>query len=256
MKPRLSPRRGSPVWLPTLTGRPRGAAPTGFTLVEILASLAVLAIGLSAVVAMVLGSGRITNATSNRNVAAMVIAEAAADIERRHLIADTSHGSNAAQVGLLIETLTSPNPNTHDGVSYQNIAPGAGSWDAWMKPPYRSNPPPLQNVNTLVWPLLALGQDPKYYGGALRPVAATNTVAASGGAYRVIYRLERHPAWHPHIEDPVTGEVSYAAENPQSPFAGIYVLTLTVYAERARLAAKLEQISDPVVMYVRDKKAR
>jgi len=236
----------------------------GFTLIEILASLAVLAVGLTSVVAMVLGSSRISSMAAKRNVATIITTEALAEIQRRHLITSTKYGYSANQVGLLIETLKSPNPNTHDtdtnkqkNLVGEDPTLSLATWNQTLQPPYLSNPPAADNVHTMVWPL---GPTPKYFAGAV--VAPTNTTGAdtdaflANTAYRVIYRLERHPAWQMHTVDPVTGAVTYSPENPNSPFAGLYLLTLTVYADPTTRCKRLEQISDPVVVYLRDKKPR
>jgi prepilin-type N-terminal cleavage/methylation domain-containing protein len=261
--------------------------PAGFTIVEVLAAMAVLAVGLAAVMAMVLGSTRVSATAAKRNVAAVLISEAVADIESRHLITSNAYNP-ASDIGLLVETLASPNPNTHDPRSFQNLFPpgtfaGKAVWDAYCAPPYLLNVPPPSImpppdcVHTLMWPLpQPPGQplrvqtlrvngtmatvyyaDPKFFGGPL--VQAANQLdnpLPSGTAYRAIYRLERHPEWHPHTVDLATGLVTYSGEFASSPFAGIYVLTLTLYADPSMKGLRLEQISDPVVVYLRDRKPR
>jgi len=277
-------------------GRPRYDA-AGFTLVEVLAALAVLAVGLAAVLAMVLGSSRVSATAAKRNVAAALITEAVADIQNRHLI--TSNRYNAASdIGLLVETLNSPNPNTHDynrgGQSFMNLFPpntfNQTTWQQYCSPPYLLNLPPPATapqadcVNTLLWPLpqpayppgpnpgqplhqasmsvngvatTLYYSDPKFYGGPLVQASGNETNPnPSGTAYRAIYRLERHPDWHPHAVALDTGAVTYGGENPYSPMAGIYVLTLTLYADPSMKGLKLEQVSDPVVVYLRDRKPR
>jgi Tfp pilus assembly protein PilV len=233
----------------------------GFTLIETLVALFVLMIGLSAVVALVLGAGKMANAASDRNVAAMIIAEAVPDIERRHLVTGTIANTDPAHVGLLVETVNAASatpivPNTHDGISYQNIKPNwyssAASWEADMIPPYMLPAPALDAVHTLMWPLKA--EDPKYYGGPLRQ--SGGGALTSGTPYRVVYRLERHPEWHPHTIDVPNGLASYGVEIPNSGYAGVYVLTLTVYRDPTKVGARLEQISDPVVVFLRDKRVR
>ncbi|MCY3019172.1 MAG: prepilin-type N-terminal cleavage/methylation domain-containing protein [Planctomycetota bacterium] len=234
----------------------RGTPPAGgFTLVEILAALAVLAIGLSAVVAMVLGSSRICNAAADRNSAAIVISEAVADIERLHLITTETvrppfPAGRDKDVGLFIATADNVSgwPNVHDVNLYGGVKVGTGL-DRWRLDQF-VNP---TNVATMIWPPSTY---PRYYGGPLRPPASTTVPAAdgpelrtSGTPFRVIYKLERHSDWQ---------------GNAYSPYVGVYVLTLAVYRDLSPgisptkpekysnpKRAVYEQVSDPVVLFLR-----
>jgi len=266
----------------------------GFTLIEILAAMAILLVGLASVVSVVLGSSRFSNAAARRNVAAIIISEAVEDIQRRHLITSTNYGYSADKVGLLIETLKSPNPSVHtpnanvpDGVALSNLVTSSdpmrmATWNLNLQPLYLTPRPPPDAVNTLVWPL---GISPKYFAGpAIQSNSGvgpdTSTPLYGNTAYRVIYRLERHPEWQPHTTDPQTAMTpfywgspvwqqgawaatgntasgtAYGPEVVGSPFAGMYVLTLAVYHDPTSQCASLEQVCDPVVVYLRDKKAR
>ena len=78
----------------------------GFTLVEVLAALAVLAFGLAAIVGVFMGTLRYSGNSSDRNIAMILIPEAARQIEREHLI--TKHDASWASsghIGMFIETL-------------------------------------------------------------------------------------------------------------------------------------------------------
>lgn len=249
-----------------ISAAPSNSCAPGFTLVEILAALAVLAVGLASVLAIVLRSSRISIEAARRNAAAMIISEAVAEIERRHLITSTNYGYSIDKVGLLIETLKSSNPNIHDNYAYMNLAGEDKStsslfFDAQNHlrlPPYLSSatiPITPDTVNTLPWPL----GTPKYVAGPTIEGNQGLDSTTSGTAYRVVYRLERHPDWQSHpAVDSGNGVLTYpyGSENLNSSFLGIYVLTLIVYADPTTVCARLEQISDPVVVYLRDKKAR
>ena len=229
-------------------------APRAFTLVEILAALAVLGVGLTAIVGLVLGSVRLSGTAADRNIAKVIIAEAVADIERIHLITTNMLGVSAPgispdEIGLLIETVNSPNPNTHE-MRYKTATVGSTFFDFQLSKytQLKCFTPPLNAAatNTLLWPF---SNGPRYEAG---PVVAGGAGDETSFAYRVIYRLERHPNWHPHSDDCTT----WQGEDSDSPFAGTYVLTLAVYRDLDRKGGRLEQTSDPMVMYLRDKKVR
>lgn len=210
----------------------------GFTLIEILAALGILAIGLSAVLAMVLGSTRISYATSDRNSATLAITDAMADIERLHLItSDTvaQVGGSSAHVGLYIATSEPAAgwPSIH-ATPYANVTAYGGLLNQYVGvPPNDVSVPP----NTMIWPP---SPDPRFYGGPFREKGAGGT--SSGAAFRAIYRLERHPDWQ---------------ANDASPYNGVYVLTLAVYRDidqqkpPADTTKRYEQVTDPVVVYLR-----
>ncbi|HEY3324625.1 MAG TPA: prepilin-type N-terminal cleavage/methylation domain-containing protein [Planctomycetota bacterium] len=219
----------------------------GFTLIEVLATLAVLAIGLSAIVAMVLGSSRMSAVTVDRNIAAMIIPEAIADIERIHLVTkDNAPANKISDVGRYIITAGDANgdttklgdpqtvyvPSVHNP-AYANTQVNTRSMSQHMYP--RTGD---LTSSLMVWPI---SQDPKYYGG-LRDTGSAGQV---GTPFRAIYRLERHPDWVK------TGDTS--------EYEGMYVLTVVVYKDRepknviVNEGHKYEQVSDPVVVYLRKK---
>jgi prepilin-type N-terminal cleavage/methylation domain-containing protein len=225
----------------------------GFTLVEILATMGVLAIGLSAVVSLVLGSTRATVVAADRNTATIFLSEAAENIERLHLITAEVVQSGyvpyaqPTDVGLFIETVNTPVmdaaatrrwptvrtsavlPNDSD---YGQVRVGAA------KRPLKDfvNIP---SPDTMVWPPSDVS--PRYNGPA-----TSGTGGTSGFPYRVIYHLERHPDWVAHPNG--------------SPYMGIYVLTLAGYRDLTpdpKVAGsdtankKYEQISEPMIVYLR-----
>ena len=215
----------------------RYRAAAGFTLIEVLTAMTVLAIGLAGVMSLVYGSSRAAQLASDHNIATIILQEAIADIQRNHLITNPMPGVGAVQpydVGLYVETWAS----------------GDGMWPNISNPPYSSTlvkpdsarpSISLSSFNNLNWknelfwpPSLA----PKYYGG---PLGSGGVPTGTG--YRVLYRLERHPNW--------------ISKTPQLSFEYMYVLTLTVYKDLNPSVPpnsnkkQLEQISDPMVVYLR-----
>lgn len=240
-------------------------APGGFTLIEILATLLILAIALPAVVALVLGNSRAGQVAGDRNTAAMIISEAVADIERMHTITPGMLVSGTpvpvSHVGLMIETVQPASyyppdplaprvpyaaPNIHavfEGVDYGALRPRSPNSSPG---PYALRQKFLNpnSKNTLYWP--PTGESPRY-GGPLQG-STMGPTGTNGTPYRVLYQLNRHPDW-----------IVY----PQSPFINTYVLTLAVYRDLSPQALpeisiatpgnpvkKLEQVSDPVVVYL------
>jgi prepilin-type N-terminal cleavage/methylation domain-containing protein len=237
----------------------------GFTLIEVLITLLVLAIGLTGTLAIVMGSTRNGNKASDRNIAAIVLDEAIADIQRNHLItvpanstfpvASTSYGATNVQVnelGLYIETIDTDTTGNHLWPNLQYAPSGtAGNYtgvkannfllSSFANPKLFPNPndpnpaSPTLPSNVLLWPA---SSDPKYYGGPLKGPGVS-----TGVAYRVAYKLERSPNW-------------IAAAPNQFSFDGVYVLTLTVYKDLNPAVLpgspkkQLEQISDPMVVYL------
>jgi prepilin-type N-terminal cleavage/methylation domain-containing protein len=211
----------------------------GFTLIEILIALLILAIGMAAVVGLVIGAQRISNSTSDRNIARALISEAVADIERMHLITKTIAASPADE-GLLLETradLTVPNihSSSYSGISFESkpiishVAKYCGMkcLDGMTEHP--------STAKTFLWPW---ANDPKFLGGATNSTSYLDT----NYGYWVIYRLERHPDW--------------VAQGDESIKAGLYALTLTAYRDVDRKGGRFEQLNDPMVVYLRDKKVR
>jgi prepilin-type N-terminal cleavage/methylation domain-containing protein len=236
----------------------------GFTLIEILVALLILAIGMAAVVGLVIGAQRISNNTSDRNIARALITEAVADIERMHLITNPMPNAIAVpadEVGLLLETTNwlpaekwaapatpelNPNPNIHRGI-YRNvefdtrpvydttlgILDGSSGFHKFNCFPPAMADHPKNTLSTLIWPWNVV--DPKLIGGQNNGASDPTSYG-----YRIIYRLERHLDWV--YDDDV--------------YAGIYVLTLTAYRDMDRKGGRLEQLCDPMVVYLRDKKVR
>jgi prepilin-type N-terminal cleavage/methylation domain-containing protein len=228
----------------------------GFTLIEVLITMLVLAIGLTGALAVVMGSARSGVKASDRNIASIVLAEAIADIEHCHRITvpagsvfpvpTTTYGAQNVQeneVGLYIETVDSdgsgmwPNIQNHGGGGdYTGVYVGATHFpltSSRASSKVFPNPTdPALPSNILLWPF---SPDPRYYGGPLKKSGLSD-----GVAYRVGYKLERHPQW-------LAGQFSYD---------GVYVLTLVVYkmanptAQPSSNKIQLEQISDPMVTYL------
>lgn len=85
-----------------------------------------------------------------------------------------------------------------------------------------------------------------------RNAAAILIPAVIGGNYyRTRYRLEKHTDWWPHDSDG-----NEAAEQPGSAYRGVYVLSIAVYRDPEQDMSKAVQVSDPVVTYLRDRRAR
>ena len=233
------------------------ASSAGFTLIEILVAMAVLVLGLASVLSLVLGSGRMADSAVDRNMAATIIPLAVEDIQRTLLITKgmdqtklwTCRALGPADYGLLL--VTNPVDPTvtvlrvRDAIP--NILPTGSAANQF--------PTPNPNPSTEMWPfrtdfpnLSVSSRVPPFYlaspvsvGGSLYRQSSTSTQQENfSSAYRVLFRLERHPDW--------------VAVGESSEFAGIYVLSLTAYRDLARDASRLIQISDPTVIFLRDKK--
>ncbi|HYG76335.1 MAG TPA: prepilin-type N-terminal cleavage/methylation domain-containing protein [Planctomycetota bacterium] len=244
----------------------RSPAPSGFTLIEILASMAVLAIGLAAVVSMVLGSSRSSSGAVDRNTASVIIAEAIEDIERIHRITPELIQNNAAlaghenDIGCYMETYdTGPNgptasepwPNLDE---LQSSDYGVNGVITAHTGPLTSARYPIPSTLTgrstmMVWPPTP---EPKFYGGPMKQ--SGSGMKTTGLPYRVIYRLERHPEWVAVLALPPTTPPTVSA------YEDIYVLTAAVYKDLdvglsiASPLHRYEQISDPVVTFFRRKR--
>ncbi|GMV78990.1 MAG: hypothetical protein AMXMBFR7_01740 [Planctomycetota bacterium] len=228
-------------------------ASRGFTLVEILATLAILLIGLGAIISMLLGTGREGGIASDRNAAALMITEATRGIEREHLITlemALASGIDEEHVGKLIQTppdavesddnaifgsvqITGPVPSDpakpNGPVIIVKKPLSSPFTDATVSPPMNKGFPPL--------PLTSINEWPR------RPF---RPFQIGSGQYRVRYRLEKHPEWWP------LGGV----EIPHSNLRGLYLLTLVVYLDEAGDMSNPVQISDPVTVLLRDRVVR
>lgn len=196
-----------------------GAGISGFTLVEVLAAVSVLLIGLAAVVGLLYGSFAQGHVASDRNAAAILIPEAVRQIEREHLITDTADANH----GLFIETLQNAPASDKGAYGTGTLVNGQP-----LKPP-ASTP---ANMNQ--WP---------------REVGKPSVIG--GNYYRTRYRLEKHTDWWPHDTDG-----NEAAEQPGSAYRGVYVLSIAVYRDPEQDMSKAVQVSDPVVTYLRDRRSR
>jgi len=195
----------------------------GLTLVEVLVAMAVLLIGFAGVIALLYGGFVQGQAASDRNAAAILVPEAARAIELEHLITSWTQGLSPLiptdEVGMFIQTLRNA-PQSDDQPGYGDVVANG----ALLKM--------IGNLNE--WPR--------------RPNAPVNV---GGNFYRTRYRLEKHSAWIPHdvdgLEDP---------ENMASEFRGIYLLSLCVYRDSEQDMSKPVQVSEPVVLYLKDRKNR
>ncbi|MBI3832013.1 MAG: prepilin-type N-terminal cleavage/methylation domain-containing protein [Planctomycetes bacterium] len=206
--------------------RLRGSSAHGFTLVEVLAAVSVLIIGFAGVIGLLYGSFVQGHQASDRNAAAIMVPEAIRQIELEHLITDatvTSYGLPAASAGMFVQTLQS-SPESDKVSPYSGIVVNG----APLKP--QASTPADMNE----WPRRP--NKPNVVGGLY---------------YRARYRLEKHEDWVTHNVDGAEG-----AENVSSPFRGVYVLSICIYTDSEQDMSKAVQVSDPVVVYLRDKKAR
>ena len=190
-------------------------------------------IGFAAVIGLFLGTVQHGQLVSDRNAAAVLIPDAARQIEKEHLITAQTQAAfpsiPASKIGMFIETLQSAAESDDDPV-YGNVT---------------VNGAPLGMPGNLnEWPR--------------RPA---RPAMLGGGNYRVRYRLEKHPAfepatsndWMPH--DIKTG-VATGPENVSSSFRGVYVLTLLCCRDNEQDMSKPVPVSDPIVVYLRDRKMR
>jgi prepilin-type N-terminal cleavage/methylation domain-containing protein len=215
----------------------------GYTLIEILVALLVLLIGLSSVVSLVWAAKRVGGSSVDRNVAKAIVAEAVADIERIHLITADMQvvpPPPADDVGLFIETIASATgPNMHDA-KYSVAAVNGKTFSDQINMTVTMFSPSVlpENMNVLIWPF---SNEAKYVGGLTNRLdldTKNSDINKNALAYRVVYRLERKNAWT-------------AAEDK-----GLYALTLVVYRDVDRKGGKLDQLTDPLVVYLRDRQVR
>lgn len=253
----------------------------GLTLVEIMFAMVTLIAGLSAITMMLLSGARSTRASLERNAATMMVSEAVAEIERRHLITSSMSRSAAPSppgpfppltlgptdphLGLFIETVrndeplgTSTCPDIHDPeYAAVNISENMTHGEALNLKCFASAPPTSvqlapDKIHMSMWPMPP-GELPKTYGSLL--VLRSGDTSPHGTPLRVLYRLERHQDWQSHTID-TNGIATYGAEIPNSTYRGVYVLTLTIYKDSKRDGSSLEQVTDPYVVYLYDKKVR
>lgn len=251
----------------------------GMTLVEILAAIGVLVVGMTAIATMLVTSARFGKKALDRNTVAAVISEAVADIERRHLITSSMAVNGSAtpfvppaeEVGLYIETVNSLDVPSIHNPSYGQVTLDGGTHilSKTLEAKFLTAPDKAK-IHYAVWPLPT--ENPKFIGGMGRTVG--DLELASGTAIRILYKLERHPDWHEHTFDTNPSSASFGtvtyvppvisdpinnpeeATNPNSPFRGVYVLTMVVYKQLNRDLSSIEQISEPYVVHLRDKRER
>jgi len=243
----------------------------GLTLVEVMAAMAVLVIGVSSVTLMMFTGAKFTRASLERNAASMIISEAIPEIERRHLITsqmartglpDMVLGSSDPHLGLFIETVsnnyplgTSTCPDIHDPeYSAVKISETMTHGDAFALKCFDTLTP--DQIHMSMWPMPSLtsGELPKTYGSL--QILRGGDKSPHGTPLRVLYRLERHQEWHQHSLD-ANGIATYPLpEDENSLYRGVYVLTLAVYKDSKRDGSTLEQVTDPYVVYLNDKRVR
>ncbi len=207
--------------------RTRNRSAAGFTLIEILAALAVLIIGLASVIGILYSSFNEGRTASDRHAASILIPEAIQKIELDHLITpdmELTYGIPPDRIGMLIQTLSGAQESDKDATYGAVLVAGNP-----LKP---QSAAALPNLNE--WPRRPLL--PQMIGE--RP-------------YRVRYRLEKHPDWMPHDLNGVDG-----LENTASEFRGLYVLTVICYLDNEKDMSRPVQVSEPVVTYLRDRKNR
>ena len=204
----------------------------GFTLIEVLAALSVLAFGLTAVIGLFMGSIRHGRVASDRTSAMIMIPDAVRQIEMDHLITVEMAGPSgipAGEIGLFVQTLEFAEQSNHfaptDNI-YQNIR---------LNGKKLKQADELKDTNLCEWPR--------------RPAKG---IQIGGNTYRVLYRLEKHPNWQPHDND---GDHT-SAENLSSPYLGVYVLTLSCYRAPDEKIENWTQINDPMIQLLRDRKQR
>lgn len=236
----------------------------GFTLVEILTALFVLAIGISGTLAIVMRSAQMAASAGDRNNASVLIPEAIEDIKHLLTISSSMTTANGGTLdpyynGMFMDTLSLNGGNPFGNSASCNIPffnRQTGS-KAYVSLNNLAYPPNAAAANLAYWPLTpnasrVMGQFPQ-------PPGVDPLLSSSGAAYRALFKLEPHPDW---IKD--ANSHLQANEDPTSAFAGIYILTVTMYRDldpsisttSVNPMKKLQQVSDPVMVYVRDSKVR
>lgn len=238
------------------------ARPHGFTLVEILTALFVLVIGICGTLAIVMRSAQMGTAASDRNNASILIPEAIDEIKRTLILSSTDatkYGITSDHVGEFMDTVgLNDNTNPFANVAFPDYPLGSGS-TTFKGVVYRY---PVKDTVTgnklslVYWPLNTRGA--RVLGQRLMTDPGQR-LGTNGNTYRALFKLEPHPEW---VSNPFDRSVN--RENPGSAFVGVYVLTLTMYRDLnpdARIGftdqtKKLQQISDPVVVFLHDSKVR
>jgi prepilin-type N-terminal cleavage/methylation domain-containing protein len=195
--------------------------PTGFTLVEILAALAILVLGMSGIFAVLYGGFRHGQQTTAQSAAAILMPEALDAIQRRHLIVNPTPGMPPEAKGQYVETLKNA-PFSDSDALYQAYLGDA-------------KPADLTAYNLNEWP--PRPQKPRYLGGAS---------GAEGLSLRFRYRLEKHEDWWPHDKDG-----TYHTENSNSVYRGMYVLTVLAYHDPGGAMQRPQTVHYPVVSLLR-----
>jgi hypothetical protein len=180
-------------------------------MVEILAALAILVLGLSGIIGLVYGGVRQGQIVRDQNAVAILLPEAIQHIQRDHLITDSSDPNAGRYVQTLMNASESDKQSPYD--------------DPLRPPDY------LTGSNLNEW-------------------RRGEPMQIDGVYYRVRYRLEKHPEWQPHDAD---GHDA-GPEDALSPFRGVYVLTVVCYQDPWQDGQRLVQISEPVAVYLRERR--
>lgn len=224
----------------------------GFTLAEVLAALAVLAFGLTAVIGLVMGSMQHSQVSGSRHAAMILIPEAVRQIEMEHLITADISGvdADAPEIGMFIETLEhSPEGDEEPPFSNAVVAPIGD-------PPRNDSTYTGNKVAIKTRPLSGI-KDLSVW-----PHFPDNARKIGGASYRVLYRLEKHPEWWPHTTD---GDYTGSDEVVTSPYRGTYLLTLACYKTSGHNLTTSQfrdkfsewvQVTDPIMVVLRDRKVR
>ncbi len=251
---RIPSRRGRYGCPSAPSRRERGNA-RGFTLVEILTSMFVLMLGIIGILSVIMRSSQMGTAASDRNNASVLLVEAIADIQRMHLITTpyaTTYGLTAYD-GEFMDTISlKSGTNPFENASLPYAVNGVSSQFVLDDIAYTAAGTP---ANLAYWPLnpalsRVMGQYPQAGGDQL--------LNNNGSTYRALYRLEPNPDWvpDPTNRDPLT------RENLDSAYVGQYLLTIAMYRDldpakpTTDATKRLQQIADPIVVTLRDKKVR
>ena len=243
----------------------KNACPTltpGMTLVEILTALFVLSIGLAGVLSITIRSSQMGAIAADRNNASVIIPEAIKDIERMLLVTDTA----SPYYGELMDTVDlGAGTNPFANYTFSATSPSGGP----LPVPFVNLGYPTPAVDNVTGRKLYLAYWPMnmWYSrvmGQFPNAGPEKLLNNTGIAYRALFKLEPHPEWIPDPSvrntDPAAGAVR--EPYPDSAFAGVYVLTLTMYRDldpgklTTDASKRLQQVSDPVVVFLRDKKVR